>query len=83
MLDHAKEENTGGWRKQKMRLSMILLFTKHYWDNQIKENEWTGNVARMGQVRNEYIILIGNSEGKRPLTRPWHKWEDNIKIDRK
>jgi len=28
-----------------------------------------------------YRVLVGKSEGKRPLGRPRHKWEDNIKID--
>jgi hypothetical protein len=30
---------------------------------------------------NIYSILVGNPEGKRPPARPWHRWEDNIKMD--
>jgi hypothetical protein len=33
----------------------------------------------VGQMRNEYI-LVENPEGKRPLTRPRYRWDDNIKI---
>jgi hypothetical protein len=35
----------------------------------------------MGETRNAYGILVGNSEGKRPLGRPRRRWMDNIKID--
>jgi hypothetical protein len=40
-----------------------------------------GHVARIGDVRNAYKILIGKSQGKRPLGRPRRTWEDNIKMD--
>jgi hypothetical protein len=42
---------------------------------------WAGNVARMGEMRNTYSILVGKPEGKRPLGRPRHGWVDNIKMD--
>ena len=42
---------------------------------------WAGHVARMGERRGVYRVLVGKPEGKRPLTRPRHRWEDNIKID--
>jgi hypothetical protein len=35
----------------------------------------------MGEKRNEYEILVGTPEEKRPLGRPRHRWEDNIKMD--
>jgi hypothetical protein len=37
--------------------------------------------STFGEKRNAYMILVGKSEGKRPLGRPKHKWEDNIKMD--
>jgi hypothetical protein len=42
---------------------------------------WAGHVARMGEVRGTYNILVGRSEGRRPLGRPWRRWENNIKMD--
>jgi hypothetical protein len=42
---------------------------------------WAGHVARMGEKRNAYRILMGMPEGKRPLGRPRRRWVDNIKID--
>jgi hypothetical protein len=35
----------------------------------------------MGEDRRTYRILVGRPEGRRPLRRPRHRWEDNIKID--
>jgi hypothetical protein len=42
---------------------------------------WAGHVARMGEKRDAYRILVGRPEGRRPLGRPTRRWEDNIKID--
>jgi hypothetical protein len=42
---------------------------------------WAGHVARMGEKRNAYRILVGKPEGKRPLGRPRRRWMDNIKMD--
>jgi hypothetical protein len=42
---------------------------------------WAREVARMGEKRNAYRILVGKPEGKRPLGRPRRRWEDNIGID--
>jgi hypothetical protein len=42
---------------------------------------WTGYVARMGEKRNVYRLLVGKSERKRPLGRPRRRWIDNIKMD--
>jgi hypothetical protein len=42
---------------------------------------WAGHVARMGEVRGVYNILVGRPEGRRPLGRPRRRWEDNMKMD--
>jgi hypothetical protein len=42
---------------------------------------WAGHVARMGERRGAYRVLVGKPEGRRPLGRPRHRWEDNIKLD--
>jgi len=42
---------------------------------------WVGNIARMGERRGVYGVLVGKPEGKRPLGRPRRIWEDNIKMD--
>ena len=38
-------------------------------------------MARMGEGRGMYRFLVWKPEGKRPLGRPRHRWEDNIKMD--
>jgi hypothetical protein len=42
---------------------------------------WAGHVARMGDGKGVYRVLVGRPEGKRPLKRPRRRWEDNIKMD--
>jgi hypothetical protein len=42
---------------------------------------WAGHVARRGEKRHAYRILVGKPEGKRPLGRPKRRWVDNIKMD--
>ena len=42
---------------------------------------WAGHVARMGEGRGVYRILVGKPGGKRPLERPRRRWQDNIKMD--
>jgi hypothetical protein len=42
---------------------------------------WAGHVARMGVDSDVHRVLVGNCEVKRPLGRPRHRWEANIKMD--
>ena len=45
----------------------------------MRRMRWAGHVARMGEGREVHRVLVGKPEGKRPLGRPRHRWEDNIK----
>jgi hypothetical protein len=42
---------------------------------------WVGHVARMGEKRKAYRLLVGKPEGRRPLGRPRRRWLDNIRMD--
>ena len=42
---------------------------------------WVGHVARMGEERRVYMVLVGKPEGRRPLGRPRRRWVDNIRTD--
>jgi hypothetical protein len=42
---------------------------------------WAGHVARMGEGRNLYRVLVGKTERKRPPERPRRRWEDGVKMD--
>jgi hypothetical protein len=41
---------------------------------------WAGHVARMGEKRKVYRLLVGKPEGRRPIGRPRRRWIDNIKM---
>ena len=42
---------------------------------------WAGHVARMGEDRSVYRVLLGKPEGRRPLGRHSRRWVDNIRLD--
>jgi hypothetical protein len=42
---------------------------------------WVGYVACMGERKGAYRFLVRKPQGKRPLVRPRHRWENNIKMD--
>ena len=43
---------------------------------------WAWHVARIGEERGVYWVLVGKLEGRRPLGRPRRRWVDNIRMDR-
>jgi hypothetical protein len=48
---------------------------------ELRKTRWAGHVARMGEKRGAYRILVGRPDGRRPLGRPRRRWEYNIKMD--
>ena len=73
---------TGEWRKLHNE-ELNDLYSLPYIVRLVKSRRvrWAGHVARMGEVRGVHRVLVGKSEGKRPLGRPRRRWEDNIKMD--
>jgi hypothetical protein len=73
---------TGGWRKLHNE-ELHNLYTSPSIIRIVKSRRmrWAGHVARMGEKRNVYRLLVRKSEGKRPLGRPRRRWIDNIKMD--
>jgi hypothetical protein len=63
--------------------SKIIKTSMHMTIRQIKSRRmrWVGHVARMGEGRNVYRVLVGKPEGKRTLESPRRRWEDGIKMD--
>ncbi|KAJ4443441.1 hypothetical protein ANN_05110 [Periplaneta americana] len=95
--DERKAENRKDWRMLGLHFSDSFCSPRHGIDEPPKIVKILGDVlpgvknmfpelafeivARMGESRNAYRVLVGRPEGKRPLGRPRRRWEDNIKMD--
>jgi hypothetical protein len=79
-----KREEDGSWRKLHND-ELHSLYSSPTIVSVIKSRRvrWAGHVARMGEGRSVYRVLVGRPEGKRPLGRPRRSWKDNIKIVRR
>jgi hypothetical protein len=77
-----KREEDGSWRKLHND-ELHKLYSSPNIVRVIKSRKMrlAGHVARMGEGRGVYRVLVGKPEGKRPLGRPRRRWEDNIKMD--
>jgi hypothetical protein len=76
-----KREEDGSWRK--LHIDELLgLYSSSNIVRVIKSRwmRWAGHVARMGEGRDVYRVLVGRPEGTRPLERPRYRWDDNIKM---
>ncbi|KAJ4434049.1 hypothetical protein ANN_16368 [Periplaneta americana] len=76
-----KDEVTGEWRKLHNTLHALYSLPDIIRNMKSRRLRWAGHVARIGESRNAYRVLVGRSEGKRPLGRPRRRWEENIKMD--
>ena len=77
-----RDEVTGEWR----RLHNAEIYAVYASPNTLRVIEsrrlrCAGHVASMEATEGKYRILVGKPEGWKPLGRPRHRWEDNIKID--
>jgi hypothetical protein len=77
-----KDGETGGWRELRNE-ELHNLYSSPSIIRIIKwrRMRWAGHVARMGEKRNVYSLLIGKPEGKRPLGKPRPRWMDNIQMN--
>jgi hypothetical protein len=75
-------KETGVWRKVHNE-ELHIMYSSSNIIRMIKPRRmrWTGHVARMGEKRNAYRILVGKPEVRRPLGRPTHRWVDNVEMD--
>jgi hypothetical protein len=77
-----KREEDGSWRKlHNDELHSLYSSTDIVRVIKSRRMRWAGHVARMGEGRGVYRILVGRPEGRRRLGRPRCRWEDNIKMD--
>jgi hypothetical protein len=77
-----KREENGSWRKLHND-ELHSLYSSLNIVRVIKSRRmrWAGHVARMGEGRNVYRVLVGRPKGTGPLRRPRRRWEGNIKMD--
>jgi hypothetical protein len=77
-----KRDEDGSWRKFHID-ELHSLYSSPNIFRVIKSRRisWAGHVARTGEGRDVYRVLVGRPEGKRQLGRPRRRWEDNIKMD--
>ena len=77
-----RDEVTGEWSKlHNKELNDLYCSPNIVLVIKSRRMRWAGHVARMGKARGVHRVLVGKPEGKRPLGRPRHRWEDNIKMD--
>jgi hypothetical protein len=77
-----RDEGTGEWRELHNKELYDLYFLPSIIRKiKLRRLRWAGHVARMGEKRNAYRLLVGKPEGKRPLGRPRRRWVDNIRMD--
>jgi len=77
-----REEVTGEWRRLRNE-ELNDLYCSPNIVRVIKSGRmsWAGHVARMGEERGKYRVLVGKPEGRRPQGRPRRRWADNIRMD--
>ena len=77
-----RDKVTGEWRKlNNEELNDLYCSPNIVWVNKSRKMKLSGHVARMRERKGAYRVLVGKSEGKRPLKRPRHRRKYNIKMN--
>ena len=77
-----RDEVTGEWRRlHNEELNDLYSSSNIVRVIKSRRMRWAGNVARMGEERGVYSVLVEKPEGKRPMGRPRRRWVDNIMMD--
>jgi len=82
IFEPKRDEVTREWRKlHNEELNDLYSSPNIVWVIKSRRIRWARHVARKGEKRGVYTVLVGKPEGKRPLERARRRWEDNIKMD--
>ena len=77
-----RDEVRGEWRRlHNEELNVLYSSPNIARVIKLRRMRWAGHVARMGEERGTYKVLVGKPEGKTPLGRPRRRWVDNIRMD--
>ena len=72
-----RDEVTGEWRKlHNEELNELYSSPNIVREINSRRKRWAGHVARMVEGRGMYRVLVGKHEGKRPMGRPRHRWDE-------
>jgi hypothetical protein len=72
---------TGEWKTHNEELHNLYSYPDIIRQIKSRRMGWAEHVARMGEGRRVYKVLVGKPGGKRPLGRLWCRWEDGIRMD--
>jgi len=82
MFGPRRDEVTGEWRRlHKEELNDLYSSPNIVRVIKLRRMRWAGHVARMGEEKGLYRVLVGKLEGRRQLGRPRRRWVDNIRMD--
>ena len=82
VFEPKRDEVTGEWRKlHNEELNDLYCSTNIVRLIKSRRIKWAGHVARMGDKRGVYRVVVRRPEGKKPLRRHRHTLKDNIKMD--
>jgi hypothetical protein len=76
-----RDEVMGEWRKLHNEELHNLYSSPDISLVKSRRMRWVGHVARMGEERKVYKVLVGKPDGRRPLGRPRRRWEDGVRMD--
>jgi hypothetical protein len=71
-----RDEVTGEWRNLHNKELNVLYVS----GDKSRRMRWAGHVARVGERKGVFRVLVGRPEGNRPLGKPRRRWDDNIKM---
>ena len=76
-----RDEVTGEWRWHNEELNDLYSSPNIVQVIKSRRMRWAGHVARVGEERGVYRVLVGKSEGRIPLGRPTRRWVGNTRMD--
>jgi hypothetical protein len=76
-----RDEVRGEWKRLHNKELYAMYSPDIIWVIRSRRLRWAGQVACNGKSRNAYRVLVGKPEGRRPLERSRHRWEDDIKMN--
>ena len=80
MFGPRRDEVTGDWRRlHNKELDDLYSSPNIVRVIKLRRMRWAGHVARMGEERGMYRVLVGKPDGKTPLGRPRHRWVHSIR----